>query len=458
MLIRPVARRDLRIDSRDLPEGPAWLVRVPGETTRFWFGPAEIRVLRALDGHQPLDLVAARLGPDLDGGEAAVRALVAGFAAAGLLEEAAATRVPLAQRAAAADADGTYWGQLRPLPLHQVLDRLVDIPAAHTECASCELTCCTYSVNVTRAEADRIVAATTDDGRWRPAIFDSSERTPTGRTFTIARQADGDPIPGACTLLETDGRCQVQRLGGRPAKPIVCRLFPMRPMLTPTGPRTSMRPGCPHATSDVSAEAMATLRALLVEAAEGGAGLVVPCAPSVVEVATGLSAPWADYLRLEARALGLLDGTEDVSAALWQVTAELAASLPTPPSPLGPEPLERLTATLAPLLGEYRGPAFAEALRRVGEGGVGPSAPRAASGPVVHALEGAYPLQFATYLAGLGALRLIVAATDRHPQAASRPRETLSAYFRGFRAPQVHVAVASLPVQTLESLAVTPLT
>lgn len=433
------------------------MVRIPGDATRYWFGPEEIAVLRALDGHASVDALAERLARQIDGGEAAIRGLLARFDEMGFLEAGEpGVEVRAAQEQAGQTQEASFWGQLRPVPLEQVVDALVDLPAAATDCASCELTCCAYSVSVVQAEADRIVAAVTEDGRWRRGFFDGSERTGAGRLFRISRQSQADGTPGACTFLQEDHRCQVQRLGGLSAKPVVCRLFPLRPMLTPDGARTSMRPGCPHATVDRTPDAVAAFRALLVEAAGLRGSLIVPCAPSVVELCGGVSWPWGQYAALEASTMARLRDSEDVAGTLEAVAAEVAGRSPVRPIALDADHLERLTGTVAPMLGELQGEAFASALYAAGA--PAPDAPprRCPSEAIVHAVEGAYPLQFATWLAGVGVLRLIAAAVDRHERAGLRPREVLSAYFRGFRAPPVHIALANLPAGTLESLAVTP--
>ncbi|MEZ4264905.1 MAG: hypothetical protein R3F39_00900 [Myxococcota bacterium] len=457
MTVRPTARRDLRIEERQHPAGAAWVVRVPADATRYWFGRDEIEVLRALDGHSSVDLLAARLGANAEGGEAAIRALIAGFGSAGLLEAAdTPLEAQVASSQAARSQEGTFWGQLRAVPLSQVVHLLVDLPAAATDCGACELTCCAYSVSVGEVEADRIVAAVADDGRWRRGFFDGSERTGTKRLFRISRQEQADGGLGGCVFLQEDSRCQVQRRGGLSAKPVVCRLFPMRPMLTPDGPRTSLRPGCPHATPDTSAEAVATFAALLAEAADLRGELIVPCAPSVVELCAGVSVPWGEYAEIERAGCQGVATADDVAAGLRELGAAIASRAPEAAQPLDPDHLERLTGTLAPMLGQLHGEAFARALGAVGGGPGGPIPSTCPKPAVIHALEGSYPLQFATALAGIGVIRLLVAAVDRHEEAPRRPREVLSAYFRGFRAPPVHLALANLPVATLEALAVTP--
>lgn len=460
MTSRPTARRDLRIEARAHLSGEAWVVRVPGDATRYWFGPEEIAVLRALDGHHSLDALVERIARHAEGGGPAIRALVSRFEQMGFLEPGepsdAVMETQVAHGVAGQTQEASFWGQLRAVPLEQVAHLLVDLPGATTDCGRCELTCCAYSVSVVQEEADRIVAAVTEDGRWRRGLFDGSERTGAGRLFRISRTTHADGSLGACTFLEDDRRCQVQRLGGLSAKPVVCRLFPLRPMLTPDGPRSALRPGCPHATPDHSAATVTAFRALLDEAAELRGTLLVPCAPKVVELAGGVSLPWREYAEIEADAVAGLRASGDVVGTLGQVALEVAARSPHAITPLGAAHLERLAGTLAPMLGELHGDAFASALYAAGA--LEPAAlPRRCPTPsVIAALEGAYPLQFPTWLGGLGVVRLLAAAVDRHAQTDALPREVLSAYFRGFRAPTVHIALANLATGTLESLAVTP--
>lgn len=433
------------------------MVRVPGDRTLYWFGPEEIAVLRALDGHQSVDALAERLAPQTDGGGPAIRALVSRFDDLGLLERGEpGLEARVAREKVRQTQEASFWGQLRAVPLEQVAHLLVDLAGATTDCGSCELTCCAYSVSVVQAEADRVVAAVTEDGQWRRGFFDGSERTGSGRLFRISRRTHADGTLGGCTFLEDDRRCQVQRLGGLSAKPVVCRLFPLRPMLTPDGPRSAIRPGCPHATPDPSPEAVTAFRALLDEAAALRGTLIVPCAPSTVELAVGAALPWREYAEIEAQAVAELRATGEVVGSLGRVAVKVAARAPQAVAPLDAEHLERLTGTLAPMLGQLHGDAFASALLAVGALKPAALPRRCPTDAVVHALEGAYPLQFPTWLGGLGVVRLLAAAVDRHAQADTLPREVLSAGFRGFRAPTVHIALANLAAGTLESLAVTP--
>lgn len=453
----PTARADLVIESRPRAEGPAWCVQAPGEPTLFWFGPQEIQVLRALDGRQDLDDVARRLGPRVDGGEDAVRALAEQLEAAGLLEaDGAPVAAAGARESPAPDTESRYWGQLLPTPLAQVLPALAGAPAAAADCERCELTCCAYSVSVGREEAERIVAAVAEGGRWRRGIFDGGEYTGAGRLFRIARHAGDTSETGSCIFLETDKRCQVQRLGGLAAKPVVCRLFPARPLLTPDGPRTSLRPGCPHPRHDASPAAVAAHDALLAEASALRGTLIAPSAPAIVVVTAGRSVPWAEYRALEDEALAALAQGPDASTALAAVAARVAAEADEAPRALDADHLERLAGSLAPMLANLRGQAVGDALIACGRPGSAPARRHAPASTVARAVEALYPLQFASWLGGLGVLRLLVATADRHPDAARRPLEVTSSCFRGFRTPPLHIALASLSLETLESLAVTP--
>ena len=109
------------------------------------------------------------------------------------------------------------------------------------------------------------------------------------RHYTLAKRPDG-----ACIFLGDDGLCRIHRELGEPAKPIVCRMFPMQVVRGYGRAWVTLRRYCPSAALDKgrSVEEQLPVVARLVE--EAGEEQT-PAPPALVP---GVLRTWAEVERL----------------------------------------------------------------------------------------------------------------------------------------------------------------
>jgi Fe-S-cluster containining protein len=111
------------------------------------------------------------------------------------------------------------------------------IPAgARTRCFACGRCCRTTSVALTRAEAERLERSPPPDGRSPVRTMPSAS----GPSLHLRHRRGG-----ACVYLGDSGLCVLQERQGFRAKPLACRLFPLRFLQTAEGLSVSLRFSCP---------------------------------------------------------------------------------------------------------------------------------------------------------------------------------------------------------------------
>jgi len=119
----------------------------------------------------------------------------------------------------------------------QVIDDSVNF-----SCGSC--TACCNQPWRTLVEKDKVPAIEAHDFSAYPQLA--------GKTFYY----DGKQVPAGylelakgegnkCLFLDSDGLCIIHKELGEPAKPHMCRQFPLIPSRTPTDDRVSANYGCP---------------------------------------------------------------------------------------------------------------------------------------------------------------------------------------------------------------------
>jgi Fe-S-cluster containining protein len=459
---RPQARHDLVIRPAELPQGSCWTVHDPVRHIDFWFGPFEHAVLTALDGVLTVDDVASRVGSLAPEEAARVHALVDELARAGLLADDGSVAVLHADRLLQAAEDDAFWGQLRVLPISQSLGVLGQLAVSATaDCADCRLPCCSYAIDVAHEEAPGLVAAAATFGVAEESLFGDVATDGDGRSLLrLARRGDGQ-----CLLLDEGGRCRVHATFGLERKPLVCQLYPAYPVVTPDGPRLSLRSGCTRPGRTADPADLAAYRGALARVAQTRPSLPVPYAPALVAMSVGgPEVPWADYRAFEARALAALAAAPTAVAGLDAAVADLVAVFgvpdggrPTGGAPDGGAPgastAEILAGGLVTLVAEGGRPRDAAVLEAFAAGAP-PHTPRPCPpGHLALALEALYPLRFPSVLAGLGLLRVLVACVDRDPEAPERPLEAAAHWFRLFRSGSVHLALVHAGAEGLEHVA-----
>jgi len=259
----------------------------------FWFGPFEHAVLAALDGEHAAEEVASRVGALAPEEAARVRSLVDELARAGLLADDGSVAILHADRLLQAAEDDAFWGQLRVLPISESLGALFQLAVAATaDCAECRLPCCSYAIDVAQEEAPELVAAAQTFGVDGEALFGDVATDGDGRSLLrLSRRSDGQ-----CLLLDEGGRCRVHASFGLARKPIVCQLYPAHPVVTPEGPRLSLRSGCTRPGRTADPADLADYRRALARVAQTRPSLPVPYAPALVAMTAGRDeVPWADY-------------------------------------------------------------------------------------------------------------------------------------------------------------------
>ena len=454
---KPKARSDLRIRQAFLPEGPCWTVEDRARRTTFWFGPDEMRVLGALDGETALADLPAAVGARSHETILQVETLVADLRRAGLLEDEYTPALLLAERLVHLAEDEGYWGQLDTRGFEQVVDALLalaDTVAATSDCDDCHLSCCAYNVDVTEEETPALLSAAATLSLTEREVLETQTSEVGGRrVHRLCRR----PADNLCVLVDEDGLCRVHRETGLESKPLVCQHYPAHVVLTPDGPRLTLRSGCAYPAKTRAPEAREGFRRLLERMIERMPQLPVPVAPDEVQVAAGAAPwPWRRYAAWEERAAETLEGAETALAGLREVAESLAAELPDRTLAPATGSASALAGGLASLFAQGGHTDEEAALLALARNGA-PSHPRPCPPEIMaRTLLSLYPIRFPTVLAGLGVLRFVAALVDHDPRAVERPRETAANWFRYLRASPIHLALVRSDLATLEALSTDP--
>jgi Fe-S-cluster containining protein len=219
------------------------------------------------------------------------------------------------------------------------------VPGARFSCHGCGTCCRIYSVvPVGDAERDRILAGTralaphvaAPPEAW---FSERSDQAADGLRWRIAHRASGD-----CIFLDPRGLCLVHAHLGLEAKPLTCRLFPLRIARRPDGTVATLRLECDSlARSRDDGEPLERQRAWIDAVARDSATQAVP---AIVRVGDETHVPFAFARRIEAEALALLAAAPTADAALAairDVVLGVARLLPAAPRP---EDLDRAEALL----------------------------------------------------------------------------------------------------------------
>ncbi len=132
------------------------------------------------------------------------------------------------------DTEDRFWGSVVRL---QVIDDSVNF-----SCGSC--TACCNQPWRTLVEKDKVPAIEAHDFSAYPQLagktfYYDGKQVPTG--YLELAKGEGNK----CLFLDTDGLCIIHKELGEPAKPHMCRQFPLIPSRTPTDDRVSANYGCP---------------------------------------------------------------------------------------------------------------------------------------------------------------------------------------------------------------------
>ncbi|MDY0059169.1 MAG: hypothetical protein RBU45_05110 [Myxococcota bacterium] len=227
------------------PDGRFLLAR-PDSSAAVRLGPLELRLVTALDGQTPPTEL-ARLATLLTGRALPPEKLQA-----------------LIQRLAALD--------LVRLP---VLPAIHWLPEDRAHCVGCG-NCCHLAVGPLEPfEVQRLLSlpwATTGEAPppdWlvdehgvgcTPAELAAAGPEPGERALFLRQRADS-----ACCFLEADNRCQLHRLFGFDAKPVICRTFSLYAVRLPGELRVAAAPSCPGQAAATAAQTVAREAATLGE-------------------------------------------------------------------------------------------------------------------------------------------------------------------------------------------------
>ena len=196
----------------------------------------------------------------------------------------------------------------------QVIDDSVNF-----SCGSC--TACCNQPWRTLVEKEKVPAIEAHDFSAYPQLagktfYYESKRVPPGY-FELAK-GEGNK----CLFLDTDGLCIIHKELGEPAKPHMCRQFPLIPSHTPTDDRVSANYGCPAIQQRSGTP--------ITEQADEIKNLVklsaVPADPeATVKLAGPIEVSMAESDALYERAMRIF--APDHEGDLWQRFAELLATL-----------------------------------------------------------------------------------------------------------------------------------
>lgn len=438
-------RSDLTITRQERYGRAQWVVYDPVRRTSYWFGEVEHRVLDLLDGVRERGDIAAAIGVSSEEALAALDELVEGFSDAGLLEDGHGRAILAAGAEERKRLERRLLGQLTQRSLSEVIDRFDALELGPTsDCERCELLCCSMRVDLADDEVPGIVAAGRHLGMKTTEVLSGLDRDPgegPAPSMSLARKVDG-----SCVML--DGKlCRIHGALGLGRKPRACQLYPGLPMLTPSGPRVGLRAGCVHpGRSESSAPAYkALLRAWVKHS-----NTLVTVAPDTVLVASsGERMGWPAYEAWmrdsEAIVLGAPTALEGLRLAARELLARAGA--PRPGSSPGVAELARFLAQ-----GRYEPPAHRLAhMLSVPL----PERRRTPRRKVVTGIDELRPLRGETALAGLAALALLVAATDR--DGGKLPDADVAAgWYRAFVHSSVRLALLELGAPTVEALLFDP--
>lgn len=343
-------------------------------------------------------------------------------------------------------------GQLTWQPLDDHIDAIVAAgEAPDGQCSRCQLKCCTYQIAVPEAEVDRITGAAARLGVAAFAIF----RPPRPGDMEGARVLSPRD-DGRCLFFDPSERCRIHDTVGPEAKPSVCQLYPGQPTVTPLGGRVPVRPECPWPQRTREPDAVARYGRVLESRRDISPKILVRVVPDTIRVDARVSAPFADFDGWLTEAASGVRSAPTAMAGLDQAIALLVARFSLSPTPDPELPARTLAAALSGVLDHCKALVASDAFVKVACASP-PADPRPTPSELVAvALESFEPLRFPTLLAGLGVLRLFVAACDRDTRSLTAPNEVLAGYFRQLHADAVRLPLARATIATLEAAAFAP--
>ncbi len=452
---RPRLRGDLQITRKVVAEGDCWVVNDLGQGKRFWFGPAEHRVLSMLDGRTALHRIATTIAREGTLRERQVYDLVAAFRQAGLLVDPRAGAATLARVISHADETRRRWGQLDARRLDAVADAIVTIDVAPgSRCADCALRCCSYRVDVGRGELPDLLLAAGEVGVSPAALVTGPAQGAAAGMVVLQRTACGE-----CALLAEDGRCRVHAASGLDRKPLVCQLYPGVQLVTPDGPRLALTPECTAPDFDHDPGAVGAARDALARSATARPNLAVPVAPEHLLIGADRRVPWADYAAWESDALATLraaPSTTVAATAVTEVALDAVQRFDVTPPEVTDERRRVLAGGLSSMLADVeKNLPVADALEAIACEAPAHTPRPCPAGHLAHAVYALLPLRSPTLLAGLGVLRLAAEIVDHHARGQLAPVVTVAETFRAIDLPAVRESLAGA-YNTLEGWALAP--
>jgi hypothetical protein len=343
-------------------------------------------------------------------------------------------------------------GQLSWQPLDAHLDALVAAgEAPDGQCSRCRLKCCTYQIAVPEAEVDRVTAAAARLGVTAFAIFRPPRPGDMAGARVLTQRDDG-----RCLFFDPAERCRIHDAIGPEAKPSVCQLYPGQPTVTPLGARVPVRPECPWPQRTREPDAVARYARVLESRRDVSPRLLVRVVPEVVRLDAHVSAPFAAVDAWLTEAAASIRAAATAMAGLDQAITLLVTRFSLTPTQDPALPARTLAAALSGVLDHCKALTASDAFVKVACAAP-PADPRPTPSELVAvALESFEPLRFPTLLAGLGVLRLFVAACDRDARSLTAPNEVLAGYFRQLHSDAVRLPLARATPATLEAAAFAP--
>ena len=340
-------------------------------------------------------------------------------------------------------------GQLAWARLDDHVDALVAAgEAPDGQCGQCRLKCCTYAIAVPHSEIGGITDAAARLGIGRQAMFRVADASDMVGTRTLARREDGH-----CLFFDASERCRIHGAAGPDAKPSVCQLYPGQPVVTPVGARVAVRPECPWPLRTRDPKAVGRYQRVLGRRTGIMPGLLVRVVPDRLRIDAAVSAPFAAFDTWLGEAVALVLAADTAMAGLDRAVEALVARFALTSPPIDGLRARTLAAALSGVLDASKAPAAAEAMVRVACATPTHDPRPTSRALVVAALESFEPLRFPTLLAGLGVLRLFVAACDRDARSLAAPNEVLAGYFRQLHHDMVRLPLACATILTLETMA-----